>query len=75
MGRSNHGELIFNIGCFFKDYLPLIVDMIFPHDKAVNIIEEKTRMWLNFGVTQVWNVYPDGKWVHTQAAKFCPVLN
>lgn len=52
----------------YMDIVPaLVIEVISPHDKAVDI-EEKTRLWLQFGVTQVWNVYPDGQrvLVHTQ---------
>lgn len=45
----------------FGEVVPaLVVEVISPHDTAA-AVEDKTQLWLNFGVTEVWNVYPNGR--------------
>lgn len=47
----------------YLDIVPsLIVEVVSPNDK-VGDVETKTKMWLSFGVIQVWNVYPGTKQV------------
>jgi len=36
----------------------LVVEVVSPSENAA-MVQDKTNMWLTFGVSQVWNVYPE----------------
>lgn len=45
---------------FSKIVPALVVEVISPGDTSAEV-EDKTQMWLKFGVAEVWNVYLNGK--------------
>lgn len=50
---------------YLEDIPDLLAEIISPSDRPAQI-NDKTRMWLSYGVRMVWEVYPERRevWVH-----------
>lgn len=45
----------------YGEFVPaIVVEVASPYDTASEI-EDKTQGWLHFGVSEVWNIYPNGE--------------